>query len=59
MLRPLISADSGDDVPVSRFRANLPFWLTRARTSPLTLTWRGRRLAAIEGVPEAGRRRCP
>lgn len=59
LLRPLGSDDTGDDVPVSRFRANLPLWLTRAHTSPLTLTWRGRRLAAVEGPPPASRRLRP
>ena len=53
ILRPLGRDDTGDDVSVTRFRANLPLWLTRARNRPLTLTWRGRRLAAIEGVPRA------
>lgn len=57
LLRPLASDDTGVDVPVSRFRANLPLWLTQARANPLTLTWRGRRLAAVEGLPPAGRRR--
>jgi antitoxin (DNA-binding transcriptional repressor) of toxin-antitoxin stability system len=55
LLRPLVSDDTGDDVPVSRFRANLPLWLAHARRGPLTLTWRGRRLAAVEGLPPAGR----
>ena len=54
LLRPLSSDDAGDDVPVTRFRANLPMWLIRSRSGPLTLTWRGRRLAAIEGLPHAG-----
>lgn len=59
LLRPVVSGETGDDVPVSRFRTNLPLWLTRARTRPLTLTWRGRRLAAIEGLPPTSRRLRP
>jgi antitoxin (DNA-binding transcriptional repressor) of toxin-antitoxin stability system len=56
ILRPLAVDDVGEGVPVSRFRANLPLWLSRARNRPLTLTWRGRRLAAIESLPQTGKR---
>lgn len=51
ILRPVGETDGAEDVPVSRFRASLPFWLKRARRAPLGLTWRGTRIAIVEGTP--------
>jgi len=56
ILRPVGEEDGTEDVPVSRFRASLPFWLKRARQAPLGLTWRGTRIAVVEGAPDRGAR---
>lgn len=50
ILRPLREDDAAEDVPVSRFRTHLTLWLKRARRTPLRLTWRGTRVAVVEGV---------
>lgn len=51
ILRPVGEQDGAEDVPVSRFRASLPFWLKRASQAPLGLTWRGTRIAVVESAP--------
>lgn len=56
ILRPPAQDETAQDVPVSRFRSNLPLWLRRARRTPLRLTWRGKRVAVVEGVPASSQR---
>lgn len=56
ILRPAGQDESAQDVPVSRFRTNLPMWLKRARRTPLRLTWRGTRVAVVESVPASSQR---
>lgn len=56
ILRPVGEDDSTEEVPISRFRASLPHWLKRARRAPVGLTWRGTRIAVVEGAPARGAR---
>jgi hypothetical protein len=51
VLRPPDLEDAAVDVPVSRFRTELRAWLQRSRRGRLRLTWRGRRVAVVEGIP--------
>lgn len=55
VLRPPDRVDAGEDVPVSYFRTALRAWLQRSRRGPLRLTWHGRRVAVVEGIPAGDR----
>lgn len=55
LLRPP-DLEEAEDVPVSRFRTELRAWLERSRDARLRLTWHGRRVAVVEGLPAEDRR---
>jgi len=56
LLRPPDLKETAEDVPISRFRTDLRAWLKRSRGRRLQLTWHGRRVAVVEGLPaEDGR----